>query len=407
MKILHLLSQRPDSTGSGIYLQAMLREAAACNHANFLVAGIQSDRCAEIDCIDQKQCIFVRFYQADVSYHIVGMSDVMPYNSTRFCDLSQDGLHEYERAFARKLKDAVVTFEPDIIHSHHLWIMSSLARRLFLDIPMVTTCHGSDLRQFHNCPQLQERVLSGCRRLDAVMALTGEQKQEIVRLYDLAPATVIVVGAGYNDALFTLDPKPDPSPVQLVYAGKLSKAKGVPWLLRALSMIDSPAWKLHLVGGGSGEEKDHCLMLAMRLGKRVCVHGAISQEDLAEIMKQSHILVLPSFYEGLGLVVLEGLASGCRIIATDLPGVREMLGDVRVDFVNLVEAPRLRFLDQPYYEDESVFEHHLAYALQTQIHAAYQRPTIDILPLHDKIASYSWTGIFKKVQDVYSRVMST
>lgn len=407
LKILHLISQRPDSTGSGTYLQAMLQESAARSHNNFLVAGIQSDSSVQLDCIDQEQCMFVEFFKADISYHIAGMSDVMPYKSTRFGDLSQDELHEYENAFAKILKGAVNTFKPDIIHSHHLWIMSSLARQLFPEIPMVTSCHGSDLRQFQNCPHLQKRVLRGCRRLDAVMALSQTQKKEIMRLGILAPEKIFVVGAGYNDALFTLSPKPEPNPVQLVYAGKLSKAKGVPWFLHALSMIDSPAWRLHLVGGGSGEEKDSCLMLARELGKQVFVHGAISQKDLAEIMKQSHILVLPSFYEGLPLVVLEGLVSGCRIIATELPVIREILGDVQADFINLVKTPRLRFLDQPCYEDENVFEQNLAQALQTQIYAACQRPEIDLSLIQDKIASWTWAGIFKKVQDVYFRVIKT
>jgi glycosyltransferase involved in cell wall biosynthesis len=405
LQILHLISQRPDSTGSGIYLQAMLREAAACNHNNFLVAGIQSESLAEFDFIDQNQCMFVKFDGADVSFPIVGMSDVMPYESTRFCNLSQYEIDEYERAFSKVLKAAVILFKPDLIHSHHLWLMSSLTRQLFPEIPTVTTCHGSDLRQFHNCPHLQERVLSGCRRLDAVMALSKAQKKEIVLLYDLMPDKVLVVGAGYNDMLFTINQKPDPNPVQLVYAGKLSKAKGVPWLLRVLLMIDSPAWQLHLVGDGSGEEKDYCLMLASELGKRVMYHGAISQIDLSEIMKQSHIFVLPSFYEGLPLVLLEGLASGCRIIATELPGVNEILGEVHADFISLVKTPRLLSLDQPYNEDENVFEKNLAQALQTQILAAYKKPRIDISPIQDILTSFSWSYIFKKVQNLYFSVI--
>ena len=55
------------------------------------------------------------------------------------------------------------------------------------------------------------------------------------------------------------------------YAGKLSNAKGVPWMLRALARIDNPTWPLHLVGGGSGEEKSDCLRLANELGGRVTV----------------------------------------------------------------------------------------------------------------------------------------
>ena len=401
LKILHLLSQRPDSTGSGIYVQAMIREANACGYDNYLVAGVRSDCGDDTDCIEQDKSMFVNFHNADVSYHIPGMSDVMPYESTRFCDLSKENLLEYEKAFSEILQNAVCKFKPDIIHSHHLWIVSSLARRLFPNIPMITTCHGSDLRQFQNCSHLQEKVLLGCREIDVVMALSEAQKKDIIRFYNLSPEKIIVTGAGYNDSLFYLDTKPDPDPVQLVYAGKLSNAKGVPWFLRALQSISSPAWQLHLLGSGSGEEKENCLMLAKELGEKVRVYGALPQKSLAKIMRHSHILVLPSFYEGLPLVILEGLASGCRIVATDLPGTREILGNSDTDFITLVRTPRLRFTDQPYREDEHSFEQSLKKAIWQQINAASKCAQIDLSPIQDKLDSYTWTGIFKKVREAY------
>jgi len=406
LKILHLLSQRPDSTGSGIYVQAMIREAAACGDENYLVAGAYSDYCYEADCIESDKYIFVNFYQADVSYHIPGMSDVMPYESTRFCDLSEEDLSEYEKAFSGILQNAVYKFKPDIIHSHHLWIISSLARRLFPKIPMVTSCHGSDLRQFQNCPHLQKRVLAGCRKIDVILALSETQKNEIIRLYHPASEKIIVAGAGYNDTLFYLNKKPNPDPVQLVYAGKLSNAKGVPWFLRALQSVRSPAWQLHLLGSGSGEEKAYCLTLAKQLGERVFVHGALPQNKLAKIMRHSHILVLPSFYEGLPLVILEGLASGCRIVATDLPGTREVFGNLDTNFIALIRTPRLRFTDQPYREDENSFEQNLKNAIQQQIDAASECPQIDLSPVQDKIDSFTWTGVFKKVRKAYTSALT-
>ena len=294
---------------------------------------------------------------------------------------------------------------PDLIHSHHLWLVSDLVRRLTPGIPMVTTCHGSDLRQFQNCPHLRAHVLEGCRGVDAVMALSEAQKADIRQLYGMPAEKIFVVGAGYNDRLFALEIKPEPDPVQIVYAGKLSNAKGVPWLLRSLAAITAPDWQLHLVGGGSGEEKDRCLALARRLGDRVTVHGAVSQQTLAGIMKAAHIFVLPSFYEGLPLVVLEALASGCRIVATDLPGVAELLGDAAADFISLVQTPRLINIDQPLAEDEAFFEQHLASALQSQIGAALRRPDIDLTPLQGKLAAYTWGGVYRKVQKVYDRVL--
>ncbi|MBT3312105.1 MAG: glycosyltransferase family 4 protein [Desulfobacterales bacterium] len=401
LKILHLLSQRPDSTGSGIYVQAMIREATACGYDNYLVAGVRSDSCDDTECIEQDKSMFVNFHKADVSYHIPGMSDVMPYESTRFCDLSENDLSEYESAFSEIIKNAVRKFKPDIIHSHHLWIVSSMARQLFPDIPMVTTCHGSDLRQFQNCSHLQERVLTGCREIDVVMALSEAQKKDIIRFYNIDPEKIIIAGAGYNDSLFYVESKPDSDPVKLVYAGKLSNAKGVPWLLRALKSISSPAWELHLLGSGTGEEKEHCIMLGKELGEKARFYGALPQESLAEIMRQSHILVLPSFYEGLPLVLLEGLASGCRIVATDLPGTKEILGAHETDIITLVRTPRLHFIDQPCQEDEYSFEQNLKKAIQQQIIAASGCAEIDLSQIQDKIDSYTWTGIFKKVREVY------
>jgi glycosyltransferase involved in cell wall biosynthesis len=171
--------------------------------------------------------------------------------------------------------------------------------------------------------------------------------------------------------------------------------------LRALQSIRSPAWQLHLLGSGSGEEKAHCLMLAKELGEKVRIHGALPQKRLAEIMRHSHILVLPSFFEGLPLVILEGLASGCRIVANDLPGTREILGDSDTDFISLVSTPRLRFTDQPYREDEYSFEQNLKQAIQQQINAASRCAQIDLSPVQDKLDAYTWTGIFKKVREAY------
>jgi glycosyltransferase involved in cell wall biosynthesis len=401
LNILHVLSQRPDSTGSGIYVQAMIREAAARGYDNALVAGLGPGCCNDTGCIEDDKALFVRFNSADVSFPIPGMSDVMPYDSTRFCDLSEEALCAYEEAFARLLRTAVDRFKPDIIHSHHLWIVSALTRRLFPDIPIVTSCHGSDLRQFQQCPHLQEKVREGCRGINVVLALSEAQKHDIIRLYRMAQEQIVITGAGYNETLFYADRKPSPHPVEIVYAGKLSKAKGVPWLLRVLRSITFPPWRLHLVGSGSGDEEAWCLSLARELGEKVIRYGALPQSYLAGIMRESHVLVLPSFFEGLPLVLLEGLASGCRIVATDLPGTKEVIGGADVEYITLVKTPRLRCVDEPYREDEPVFEGTLQQALQHQIKAAYYGVPIDLSSLRSTLDAYTWSGVFLKVREAY------
>ncbi|MDJ0721012.1 MAG: glycosyltransferase family 4 protein [Desulfobacterales bacterium] len=405
LKILHLLSQRPDSTGSGIYLQAMVREAAVRGHDNYVVAGIQSERQTELDGIGTDRCRFVVFDGEDIPFPIPGMTDIMPYPNTRFRDLSTSELEIYEAVFTDVLKEAVNVFRPDIIHSHHLWLLSSLARRLFPQIPMLTSCHGTDLRQFRNCPHLRDRVLSGCGHLNAALALSKAQKTDIIQSYGLPPERVVVTGAGFDDHLFVPGVKPAAEPVQLVYAGKFIRAKGLPWLLRALTQVAAPDWHLHLVGGGRGAERDECLVLAKALGDRVRVHGQIPQARLAEIFREAHVFILSSFFEGLPLVVLEALASGCRVVATELPGVREVANGISDEYIALVPPPRLRQLDQPYAEDLPDFERRLAAALDRQMGAAVRQPQIDFNPITAMLAARTWRGVFARIESVYIRLI--
>ncbi len=236
MKILHLLSQRPDSTGSGIYVQAMLREGARRGCKNVLLAGLPQGDIPPLTGLRPEEAHFVRFHSGDLPFEIVGMSDVMPYPSTRWRDLSTLELESYEKAFSAKLVSVVQDSRPDLIHSHHLWILTALTRRVFPELPLVATCHGSDLRQFHFCEHLRDRVLAECRRLHRIMALSRAQKSDILRLFGVPEEMVEVVGAGYNQSLFYPEAKSRPNPVEIVYVGKLSRAKGVPWLLKALRL---------------------------------------------------------------------------------------------------------------------------------------------------------------------------
>ena len=71
------------------------------------------------------------------------------------------------------------------------------------------------------------------------------------------------------------------------------------------------------------------------------------------------------------------------------------------DFITLVRTPRLRFSDQPYREDEHVFEKNLEKAIRQQVKAVSKDGQIDLSPIQDKLEAYTWAGIFKKVREVY------
>jgi 2-polyprenyl-6-methoxyphenol hydroxylase-like FAD-dependent oxidoreductase len=112
MRILHLLSQRPEATGSGSYVRAMIATAGARGHENFLPAGIPGDTGPELPA---HHCRFVRFTGGGLPFDVVGMSDAMPYDSCRFIDLTDDQIRAYSAAFEGSLQAAVDAFRPDLI----------------------------------------------------------------------------------------------------------------------------------------------------------------------------------------------------------------------------------------------------------------------------------------------------
>lgn len=401
MRILHLLSQRPDATGSGIYVQAMMREAAAGGHQNFLLAGMDPGSSPPADACSAA-CSFVEFSGKDLPFPIVGMSDVMPYPSSRFRDLTARNLDRYHDCFTAKVRDAIDRFRPDILHSHHLWLMTALIRRLFPDLPLVTSCHGTDLRQYEKCPHLRELVRPALQDLNAVFALSRIQREEILSMHGLTPDKVHVTGAGFREDLFQMpERKPFPPPVQLVYAGKLCRAKGLPNLLRALFEIEDLPWHLTIAGGGTGPEKDECLLLANKIKGRVTYIGAVPQSELARAMQNAHVYILSSFFEGLPLALLEAMACGCRVIATEVPGVRELFETGFFPWVITLPTPPLQHVDRPLPGTENAFESRMAELLRFQIQAVLDDPAVPSEEIIRFLQPFSWRAVFGRIECVY------
>jgi len=402
MRVLHLLSQRPDSTGSGTMLQAILTESEKFGHENMVVAGIQEGYLPVFPGLSHLRTRFVTFGGGDLPFPIPGMSDVMPYPSMRFSDLTDRQLSSYRDVFKTAVLEAAARFRPDIIHSNHLWLLTSLARRTIPDIPMVATCHGTDLRQMHTCPRFRQEVVSGCSGLDGVFALFSGQAEEIRQVYGIPAGRIHVTGAGFRSGLFVPGEKTADIPT-IVYGGKLSRAKGVPWMLRAFASVTDLPWTLFLAGGGTDPERAECLDLAGRLGNRAVIAGSLRQEEFAAALSGANVFILPSLYEGLPLVLPEALASGCLCLATDLPGVRDILKIAGKDWLRLIPCPPLEGADTiaPGYEPKFV----------SDIAATLRETLTDISPgppsaesyreLAERLKNNTWQAVFQRMEKVY------
>ncbi|MFH2020199.1 MAG: glycosyltransferase family 4 protein [archaeon] len=416
IKILHLLSQQPGKTGSGVYLQELVKQGVKDNLKQRIIIGIPSDAddpvLTPLESSDIKP---VKFCDPDLPFPVPGMSDVMPYHSTRFSEFSEHMLDAYLYAFANIINREVNSFNPDIIHTHHLWLATALTRILYPDIPVVTTCHGTELRQLDLVPVLRDFVVPACSQINRVMALHQNHIDKIHVSYGIDKSMISLVGAGYRDDIFCspetgICRRDKKDTLTIVYAGKLSFAKGLPWLIETADRLEHPSGKkirLRIAGSSSGEEAKRIYEKALQFQDMIEFLGPKPQEELAGIFKDADLFVLPSFYEGLPLVVLEAIACSCRVVVTELPGIQCWLPEefVKAGIVELVPLPNLIGPDVPDPADLPLFMHNLITAINKQlINCTTSEPDWDkeVIPF---IESMNWQRIYTKVKQVYEAVL--
>jgi glycosyltransferase involved in cell wall biosynthesis len=109
-----------------------------------------------------------------------------------------------------------------------------------------------------------------------------------------------------------------PRTFRIAFAGQFSLRKGMKTLLDALTLAGRPEWEVHFYGGDSGETGED--FAAYKGAPQLIRHGAVSQQALADGLRASSVLVLPSLEEGFGLVVPQALNCGVPTIVSDRAG---------------------------------------------------------------------------------------
>jgi glycosyltransferase involved in cell wall biosynthesis len=155
-------------------------------------------------------------------------------------------------------------------------------------------------------------------KADAVVATTY---QTLGLEDDRGQGQVIALGVDVNH-FSTSGPKD--AQFTVLFIGQFRPYKGVPVLLEAMSHV--PGARVLLAGHGPEEQAYRSL--AAGLGLDVEFHVDIDDHQLRELYRRAHTVVLPavSRREAFGLVLVEGMAAGCIPVASDLPGVHEVVG---------------------------------------------------------------------------------
>ncbi|WP_251860619.1 glycosyltransferase family 4 protein [Clostridium sp. Marseille-Q2269] len=412
-KILNILAQRPDKTGSGMYLQALIKEADKKGYTQAVIAGISSKH-KEVSFSSKNPISFfpIIFETSKLPFPIVGMSDVMPYDSTPYKDLSIDMLENWKAHFSLAIRTAIENFNPDIIICHHLWILTALVKELYPYKKIITFCHGTDLRQLqffkHSTKFVSKEILnyviSNCKHLDTIIVSHSDEKQQVIQSYKINKDKIHIAGTGFNPDTFYMDKtKNNSHAIKIVYAGKLSYSKGVPFLINSIKLIKKYVKniELYLAGSGAGDETINIMNLCKNNSSNFSINvlGSLCQKNLSDLFRQCDILVLPSLYEGLPLVLIEAMACGLKIVCTDLPGIKEWMGETinNSGIIKYVPIPKLNTIDTISPESIPNFECSIALAIEEQI----KNNLIMDSKLEKSIKMKSWSNAFSNIEKLF------
>ena len=190
--------------------------------------------------------------------------------------------------------------------------------------------------------------------------------------------------------------------IKFLYAGKMSHAKGVYELIAAFSALykKDPAVRLDLVGTAEAELKALLNSEAVP-AQAIRLFDVESQKELASHLRRSDVFVLASYYEGLGLIAIEALASGVALVTNDLPALsQQLLPHVgSTELISWVELPRLRNLDEPYVEDVPAYVARLSSAMEEQALQARQRDD-EKENLAQAVQVFSWESLAAKLVQI-------
>ena len=237
----------------------------------------------------------------------------------------------------------------DLVHSH-TWYANGAGHlsSLLHGIPHVVTAHSLEPLRPWKAEQLGGgyRISSWIEKnafesADAVIAVSDGMRRDILRAYpSLDPNKVETVYNGID--LLKWKPVDDPDLVRglgidpdrpsVVFVGRITRQKGLPYLLRAAQQLP-PEVQLVLCAGAPdtkeilAEVEAGMAELARERSGVVWIDRLLSQHELSAVLSVATTFVCPSVYEPLGIVNLEAMACGAAVVGTATGGIPEVVDD--------------------------------------------------------------------------------
>ena len=294
----------------------------------------------------------------------------------------------------------------NLIHSHY-WLSALTGEQIQerLGIPHIATFHTlgevkNRVRPAEREPDLRiEAEKMAVNSADCVIAVSAEEKNDLVNIYEARPDNVKVIPCGVDLGLFQPADKakvrrelglPEKSKI-LLFVGRIEPFKGIDILLQTLACLEKKRdLRLLIVGGDADSDGELARLrsLATELGieEMVTFWGTVEHERIPQFCNAADICVIASYHESFGLVALEALASGTPVVAPRVGGLSTIISDGETGYLidNRSVGNFTRHLERLLDDDE---------LLQRMGHAA--RPSV---------MKYAWPLVARQVLNIYEEL---
>jgi starch synthase len=251
-------------------------------------------------------------------------------------------------ALSRDLAMAIDPVDADVVHCHTWYThLAGILVRHAYGIPLVITVHSLEPLR----PWKREQLGGGyevstwvertaLEEADAVIAVSHGTREDVLRLFDVAPERVHVIHNGIDAEFFAPDPATDalerygidPSVPYILFVGRITRQKGIVHLVRAIRHLD-PGIGVVLCAGQPdtpeiGREMEEAVTDARAAHPNVVwIPEMVSREAVRQLYSHAALFVCPSVYEPFGIINLEAMACERPVVATAVGGIPEVVVD--------------------------------------------------------------------------------
>jgi phosphatidyl-myo-inositol alpha-mannosyltransferase len=226
----------------------------------------------------------------------------------------------------RRIRDALAEFRPDVVHAHEPFSPSTgFFATLEASVPVVAVSHAYMERSF-----LFAGFSRAFRRVwdrPAVWLAVSEAALRFLQRHIRADARTRIVPNGVDVEPFRHAAPADLPPGRhILFVGRLEPRKGFPIAVEAFRLLAPDQPDLHLTVVGDGPDRRALWSLPPEIQERVLMIGTVSHAQLPAYHAASDVFVAPSTgRESFGIVLVEAMAAGLPIVASDIPGYREVV----------------------------------------------------------------------------------